>query len=195
MDGGLIDRVETGAARCASALFAGAAGYAAYGISAMTGFGPELAFGAAGAGVLAYVPCSRLLARVGSRDARFALPDFELRDFELSEPAGELLLTEQVLPDEMLLNDRLDAAELLLTAADRVDAAAPLVLDDVLAEVGPGAQVIRLFDPAAMPAREQGFADLRGDGAPLSAPSQTSTSSDASQALSAALAELRRSLR
>ena len=65
---------------------------------------------------------------------------------------------------------------------------------------GPDSRVVRLFDPRAMPTPptpgqiQSRIADHLGDGAPRSAPSKTPPS-DASQALSAALAELRRSLR
>ena len=178
MDGGLIERIESGAARGASVLFAAASGFAAYGLSTTSGLEPQIALGAAGAGALAYLPCSRILGvgRAGSR--RFGLPAFSVCDFEFVEPADELLLTD----------------------VDRVDGSAPLDLDDILAEIGPDSRVVRLFDRKAMPATTPGQLQSRiashlADGAPLSAPSDTAAASDASQALSAALAELRRSLR
>ena len=107
------------------------------------------------------------------------------------------------------MTDRVVSAELVLTAADRVDAEkaaerAPLVLDDILAEIGPDARVVRLFDRKTMPTPaelQSRIADHLRDGAPsfasskTPAPSNTRAQSDASQALSAALAELRRSLR
>ena len=220
MDAGLIERIETGAGRGASALFAAAVGYAAYGLFAVTGLGPQLgpqlALAAAGAGALAYLPCSRMLRHAGDRSARFVLPDFALCDFEFIQAPNELLLTDRVesadellltdrvaSADELLLTDRLTSAdELVLTDSDRVNPGAepadqsPLVLDDILAEIGPEARVVRLFDRRAMPVPgptpgqlQLRIADHLGDGAPPSAPS------DASQALSAALAELRRSLR
>jgi hypothetical protein len=68
----------------------------------------------------------------------------------------------------------------------------PLVLDDILADLGPDSRVVRLFDPAAMPTPGQLNAriarHLDRDAAPVA-------SHDASQALHDALAELRRSLR
>ena len=106
------------------------------------------------------------------------------------------------------MTERLVAEELLLTDGDRVGPAAargddqPLVLDDILAEIGPDARVVRLFDRKAMPAPkltpgqlQSRIADHLADGAPRFAPPNTPIAPDASQALSDALAELRRSLR
>ena len=204
MDAGLIERIETGAGRGASALFAAAVGYAAYGVLTTAGVETPIGLAAAGAGALAYLPCSRMLRVGADRSARFLLPDFALCDFEFIQAPNELLLTDRVASaDELLLTDRLTSAdELVLTDSDRVNPGAepadqsPLVLDDILAEIGPEARVVRLFDRRAMPVPgptpgqlQLRIADHLGDGAPPSAPS------DASQALSAALAELRRSLR
>jgi hypothetical protein len=99
--------------------------------------------------------------------------------------------------DELVLTDadRLGPAnELLLTLADRLDPADddPLVLDDILAEIGPDARVVRLFDRKAMPT--PGQLKTRIDNH-LGQESSPATPSDASQALSDALAELKRSLR
>jgi hypothetical protein len=210
MDAGWIERIEAGAGRGASALFAAAVGYAAYGVLTTAGVESPLGLCAAGAGALAYLPCSRMLRVGADRSARFVLPDFALCDLEVIEAPNELLLTDRLMPqDELLLTDRLTSAdELLLTDSDRVDPAAkpadqgPLVLDDILAEIGPEARVVRLFDRRAMPVPgptpgqlQLRIADHLGDGAPPSTPSNTPAPSDASQALSAALAELRRSLR
>jgi hypothetical protein len=70
----------------------------------------------------------------------------------------------------------------------------PLVLDDVIAELGPDSRVVRLFDPAAMPTAgelNQRIARHLVRGAPSAPPPPH----DASGALHEALAELRRSLR
>jgi hypothetical protein len=198
MDAGLIGRIENGAERGAAALFAAAVAYAVYGLALAVGAEAPAALGAAAAGTLAYWPCSiALAARSG---ASFALPAFGLRAFGFSEPGEELLLTERVAPDELLLTDRLaPTGELVLTEADRVGA--PLVLDDILAELGPDARVVRLFDRTAMTAAptpgqlRSRIAGYLRDEAPLYAPPDGPTPADASQALSAALAELRRSLR
>jgi len=198
MDARLIERIETDTTRGAAALFAGAVGYAAYGLSSAAGLGAQLAIGAAGAGALAFVPCSRLLGTKG--DTGFALPEFEPCEFGFVEAPEELLLTERVAPaDELLLTEPLDPNELVLTDADR--AGVPLVLDDILAELGPDSRVVRLFDRKAMGASptpgqlQSRISDHLRDGAPPFAPPNAATPSDASQALSAALAELRRSLR
>ena len=189
MDAGRIERIETGVGRGASAIFAGAIGYAAYGLLGTIAVEPQLGLCAAGAGALAFLPCSRALG-ARRRGAGFVLPEFGLRDFEFTEDADELLLTERLAP----------AGELVLTDSDRLEADVPLALDDILAELEPESRVVRLFDPKAMPPPptpgqlQSRIADHLGDGAPRSAPSKT-PASDASQALSAALAELRRSLR
>jgi hypothetical protein len=203
MDAGLIERIEGGAERGASALFAGAIAFAAYRLLTLTGFHPQLGFWAAGVGALAYLPCSVLLAAINDRGAHFALPDFALADFEFAGLPEELLLTERLTSaDELLLTERLgEADELILTDADRADQA-PLLLDDILAELDPEARVVRLFDRRAMPQPkltpgqlQSRIADHLADGAPLSGPSNPPAAPDASQALSDALAELRRSLR
>lgn len=205
MRSGLAQRIETGVERSASALFAAAVGYAAYGFSAASGVEPQLALGAAGAGALAYLPCSRLLSLAGNRKRRFALGGFAVPEFEFEDSPEELLLTDEVAPEELLLTDRVDPDELVLTDNDRVEG--PLDLDDILAEIGPDARVVRLFDRKAMPAAAATPAQLQAriaehlgaerleDEATPIAPPNLAGPSDASQALSAALAELRRSLR
>lgn len=200
MEAALVDRIEIGVERGASALFAAAAGYAAYGFTTLAGVQPQLALVAAGAGALAYLPCSRMLSRVGRRHRPFEISLFADQNFEFADPSDELLLTERVEPEEMLLTDRVDPDELLLSEDDRLDSDAPLVLDDILAEMGPDSRVVRLFDRSSMPAATPGqlqerVAQHMKDGTASSAPSNLAGPSDASQALSAALAELRRSLR
>jgi len=201
MNGGLIDRIEAGVGRSASALFAGAVSYAAYGVSSAYGLDPQLALGAAGAGALVYVPCSRLLVFGKTRGANFNLPEFSLSELEFADAPEELLLTEQLVPEELLLTDRVGSTdELVLTEADRLDSDSPLMLDDILAAIGPDSRVVRLFDRKAMPAAatpgelQSRIASHVADGT-LCAPPAEFHPSDASQALSAALAELRRSLR
>jgi len=192
MDAGLIDRIESGAERSASALFAGAVAYAAYGLLVATGVQSQVGLAAAGVGALAYLPCSKALRAIGCRGGRFRLPDFAVPELAFAGAPEELLLTERLALEELMLTERLNPDELVLTENDRVDARGPLDLDDILAEMGPDSRVVRLFDPKAMPTPGQLHAridDHLEDGTAQSAPS------DASQALSAALAELRRSLR
>lgn len=80
--------------------------------------------------------------------------------------------------------------ELLLELSARFGkpaAADELVLDDVLVDPEPDSRVVRLFDPAAMPAGPP-------DG-PFAGASAVPAPQDASQALHEALAKLRHSLR
>lgn len=113
----------------------------------------------------------------------FPTPAFDLLEFE-PFATGELVLSDQ---------DRVEPQELVLSEADRFDpgASEALDLDDVLEAIGPDDRVVRLFDRKAMPTPGQlqsRIDDHLGQ--------RTSGSvQDASQALSDALAELRRSLR
>jgi hypothetical protein len=187
MDAGLIQRIETGAERGASALLAAAVAYAGYGLLGTLGVQPEVGVCAAGAGALAYLPCRRLMEHMGSRHSGFDLPAFEPVELDMFEPIDELVLTEA---DRLRPQD-----ELVLTDADRLDGSEALLLDDILAEIGSDARVVRLFDRAAMPISmptpgqlRSRIADHLGGASPVDAPA------DAAQALSDALAELRRSL-
>jgi hypothetical protein len=208
MDAGLIGRIESGAERGAAVLFTAAVSYAGYGLAVALGAEPRLALCAAGAGVLAYLPCIRLLGIAGDRREQFDLPHFVLPAVDFVEAPEELLLTERVpKSDELLLTDALGPDELILTddqsaAAQASPDQAPLELDDILDQIGPEARVVRLFDRKAMPAPRFSpgqlhthLVDHSRNGASLSAPPQSPGPPDASQALSAALAELRRSLR
>jgi hypothetical protein len=208
MDAGLIERIESGAERGASVLLACAVAYAAYLLSTAAGLAQSLQYVAAGTGTLAYLPCLLILRAAADGSTRFALPEFPVRDFEFPEAAGELLLTEALAPEELLLTQEFARGELVLSDSDRLNQGeaqgveAPLVLDDILAEIGSDARVVRLFDRKAMPARtltpgqlQSRIADHLADGAPMAAASNSPATNDASQALSAALAELRRSLR
>lgn len=185
MDAGLIEQLETNVERGASALFAAAVGYAAYGLLSVGAPQPLLAAYASGASIFAYLFCSRTLAAAARRNPHFRVPVFDLRDLDMSHCEDELLLTDA---------DRLHD-ELLLTKADRLHPAAeeePLILDDILAEIGPDARVVRLFDRHSMPT--PGQLKCRIDGH-LQQVSTAAAPVDASHALSEALAELRRSLR
>ena len=188
MDAGQIDRIETGADRLASILFGAAAGYAAYaGLRPLVSL-PELVVCAAAAAIAAHLLCSRGLKAFASRGPRFKVRAFDLREIDELEPVDELLLTERV-ADELALTDedRLQASEELVPEEkDNL-----LVLDDVLAEIGPESRVVRLFDRKAMPTAGQLKTKIDDHLRQGSAAAQP----DASQALSDALAELRRSLR
>lgn len=108
-------------------------------------------------------------------------------------PRGRFRLAEFALPDVLEQPE-----ELLLTEADRLppeetEPSPELLLDDVLAELGPDSRVVRLFDPSAMPT--PGELRARIDRHLDSSNARPSPHPDASQALHEALAELRRSLR
>jgi len=180
MKAGPNDRIATRFDRLASVLFAGAVGYAAYvGLGPIVAL-PELAICAAAAAIFAHLSCSLVLKSIARSEPQFRVRAFDVRDIETIEAAGELLLTE---------TDRV-VDELVLTDADRVmNADDTLMLDDVLAELGPDSRVVRLFDRTAMPT--PGQLKSRIDDHLGREAAQT----DASQALSDALAELRRSLR
>jgi hypothetical protein len=165
-------RIEKAVDRLASGLFAGAAACAIYNWLIGSLADPVLDATAGGVACLAYFVSIRALAAVGPEVARLPVPIFDLRSVEPLD-LEELLLTDRHEPLSEIRSE-------------------PLVLDDILAEIGPESRVIRLFDPAAMQTPGQLNAriarHLERDVPP--APSQ-----DASQALLDALAELRRSMR
>jgi hypothetical protein len=170
MDGTIARRVEASVDAAAAAAFAAATGYAALRLLPLAFVMPAAAAIAAGSFLL----CRMALQRIGGDTERYHVPLFE-------PGAVEPLSTAP--PDE-----------LLLTEADKVDPQAchePLMLDDVLTEIAPDSRVVQLFDPAAMPTAGQLKAriDRHLDGGTPRSPSP-----DASEALFAALAELRRSL-
>ena len=189
MDAGLIDRIETGVERVASTLFGAAVGYAV--LVALRGVVslPELAVCSGAAAIVGHLFCSRSLAAFASKGPQFKVRAFDVREIEMLDEGDELLLTDEDRAlDELVLTeaDQLQPNELILSDEDRL-----LVLDDVLEEIGPESRVVRLFDRKAMPTPGQlktRIDDHLGRGSPTA-------QSDASQALSDALAELRRSLR
>jgi len=177
MDGKKPNRIESIIDRGAAAVFGGAVGFAAY--VALSGFAgqPERTICTAAAAILANLICTRGLQAWAAAGPQFAVPAFAEIPLETTD---ELLLTEA---------DRV-YPELVLTDADRLPTAEePLELDDILAELGPDSRVVRLFDPAKMPTPGQLSSRIDAHQA------QSSAYPDASQQLSEALAELRRSLR
>lgn len=188
----MINRVETGAEQAAAALLALSVGYAVY-----SGFREEAQhlLYAAAAATAAYLLCLYGMKAASSSESRFTIRVFDVRNIGGLE-LDELLLTDEI-SDTLLLtdSDRVDA-ELVLTDADRLQdtiaaTSEPLVLDDVLAAVGEGARVVRLFDRKAMPTPGQLSSSIERHLDRAAHASQP----DAAQALSNALAELRRSLR
>ncbi|HKP34932.1 MAG TPA: hypothetical protein VJT70_09175 [Sphingomicrobium sp.] len=178
MNVGTINRIETGVERGSAGLFGASVGYAGYvGLGAIVS-PPELVVCAAAGGIFAHLLCSRALQAAARGARQFHVPLFNVADIDAID--DELLLTDA---------DRL-SDELVLTDADRLHAGEALVLNDILAEIGPDSRVVRLFDRSAMPTPGQLRSRIENyrDQAPQPVP-------DASQALSEALAELRRSLR
>lgn len=142
-------------------------------------------------GPLAFLAVIRAFQLWGPR--AYPVAHFELASIE-SDESGELLLTDEVIG----LAPRKPVEELVLTISERlgVDRApavadSELLLDDVLAEIGPESRVVRLFDPAAMPTAGELQSRIErhlGDGDPAGDP-------EAAQALNDAILNLRRSLR
>jgi len=191
MIGASAERIESIVDKLAAALFAGAAAYAFFVLAGHVYREPQLGLFSALTGGVAYLVSAAALRRVAPEGRRFVVSPFEVAPIELAR-LDELLLTE---PVELLLTEQV---ELILTDADRLRPVQThghdeLVLDDILAELGPNSRVVRLFDPAAMPTpgqlNDRIARHIREGASPSSAPP------DASQALYDALAELRRSLR
>jgi hypothetical protein len=179
MRGPREERIESVVDRVAAIVFAAAVGFSAFSF-VQDRLTPAQLFACVGAAVLsAFVMTVRFLRGIRAKPPAFELRTFQFPEFGFDDPE-ELLLTDQV--------------ELVLTEADRLrQKVDELVLDDILARLGPDSRVVRLFDPAAMPTPGQLNArieqHLRSD-EPPAAPS-----TDASEALHQALSELRRSLR
>lgn len=190
MNARLINSTEANLERGAAALFAGAVGYAVYTLLAPSVLQPQLAAYTAAAVAVAYLLCGGALNAAARRQLELRIPVFDVRELDPFEP-DELLLTDR-LDDELILTeaDRL-GGELVLTDADRLETQEPLVLDDVLAAVGTDSRVVRLFDRKAMPTPGQLGSTIDRH---LEQGSR-GVHPDAAQALSDALAELRRSLR
>jgi hypothetical protein len=208
MDLAKAQRIEVSVDRIAAALFAGATAFAFYGSMSGLYGEPQLGlFSAAAAGVV-FLLCGRALRSIPVEE-RFDLPAFDVPTIEPIEelvlehidefrilepqPANELLLTDA---DRLQPIESSDLGELLLTESDRLhptkrDTPDELVLEDILAELGPDSRVVRLFDPAAMPTPGQLNARIERH---LGEESASTAPPDASQALYDALAELRRSL-
>ena len=168
MHRGSVARVEKLADCAASAVLALACGFAAsQWLAGAVGRLPASAAIAAAA----YFLSVRLLGSIQPQPRRLPVAIFDVRELEPIEPA------------ELLLTERLDQPS---RGTD------PLLLDDILAELGPDSRVVRLFDPASMPTA--GDLRLRIE-KHLDGEAAAARSSDAAQALHEALAELRRSIR
>lgn len=160
-----VARIERNVDRASAALFAGACAYAAYAWFAPQAAQPMLVAETGAVAALAYLLCVRALGAIQPKPRKLPMQIFDVRQIDPHDP-----------PD-------------MLPAATEPE---PLVLDDILGELGPDSRVVRLFDPAAMPTpgqlNDRIERHLGRDVPPIAPP-------DASQALRDALAELRRSLR
>ena len=181
MRGGKRQRIEKTVDYGAAAVLAGAVGFSLFGSLRGAVTQPYLAVVAGCSGIAAFVMSVRLLRNIGARSPDFVVRTFQLPDFGFGE-MDELLLTEQV--------------ELLLGEADRLrpprSTEEELVLNDIVAKLGPQSRVVRLFDPAAMPTPAQLNDRIERH---LRASAPQAGPHDASEALYQALDELRRSLR
>lgn len=214
MDTKLIEHVETSVERAASALLGVSVGFAAFRLLGGMVHGPQLAAICAGMGLLLSLACMLALGSMAPRRNRFSVGSFPLAEFDpavADEPmfadvdrahVDVLVLTsaDRVQAGELILSDadRLRADELILLDEDRLASAPsprsepPLMLDDILAELGPNSRVVRLFDRKAMPTAGQLKSRIDHH---LGQETGRGRMPDASEALSEALAELRRSLR
>jgi hypothetical protein len=181
MQDGKPERLERGMDLGAAAVLAAAVGFSAFAALRDSVAQPYLAVVVVWLAAGAFLLTFGLLRGVGA-DA----PDFQIRTFELPGLSFDGL-------DELLLTDQV---ELLLTDADRLrprrSREEELVLNDILAKLGPDSRVVRLFDPAAMPTPAQLNDRIERH---LRASMPQAGSHDASEALYQALSDLRRSLR
>lgn len=184
----------------ASAL-AAATGFAAMTLAPSFGFAPEIAllvgFGAMFVVALASiraVPAEPRLLALSEFEPQ-GLPDEITRLLEALSAGESLHDRPQVGSDELLL-DTLYLAPAGMTAA--ADAVAELLLDDPLPAPTPDSRVVQLFADGRMPTAgqlKQRIDRHLADGDRSLSAAGRPPSSDASDALSEALAELRRSLR
>ena len=180
----------------AATWIAGCSAYAIAIVSAGAGNSVSFPLAMVGSGVSWFVAYD-LLRRLRGHD--FPMPSFTLQAMEAEEPLSSA--EDERFPELLLTADMgLLRTELLLTEGQRLDGragpdAAPppveLVLDDILAELGPESRVVRLFDPSKMPTA--GELQSRID-RHLSRSTPAEAATDDTQALYAALADLRRSL-
>jgi hypothetical protein len=185
MSGRLVERIELAVDIVAAALFAAAASFCVLSLlRPLTSPQPEVA--GAAAFVAAFFLCGHVLRNVAPVPRALTLPRFEAILGIEAVALGELVLTDA---------DRLNPGddELVLTDADRLHTENddPLVLDDILSEIGPDSRVVRLFDPSAVPTPGQLKARIDRH---LDEGASPAASEDAAQALFEALAQLRRSL-
>jgi hypothetical protein len=179
--------VELGGA----AALAAAAGYAALKGAPSLGFAAPMAMTAAGfTGFASGAVAMRL---VSPAPRRLPIGDFAVPEVEPAEQLP-LLLLDVVFEEPLLLKDL--ACEEPLMLEDLAEDDRALLLVDALGKAEPESRVVQLFadQPMPTPGQLRERIDRHLAGAPRH-PSPTIAAPDASQALYAALNELKRSLR
>jgi hypothetical protein len=174
MDARAVAQLERNVQRAASAVFAGACAFAVFSWLTPVAHQPFLAAATGLAFIVAYLTCGRVLGAVTAEAPTFPQRNFHVAPVETIECAE---------PEELVLTD----ADRLASNGNQA-----LLLDDVLAQLGPDSRVVRLFDRAAMPTA--GELKSRID-RHLDRGAVSLRTPDASQALYDALAELRHELR
>lgn len=144
---------------------------------ALAKLAPQLGVAIVGISVLALAGCWGALQLV-ARERHWRVPSFDLVDCD--SDAGEEELAELVLTLEQVVHP---------AAAPEGD---ELLLDDILGAVRPDSRVVRLFAPGELPTPGQLKISIDRH---LQSRTGPPPIPDATQALSEALAELRRSLR
>jgi hypothetical protein len=186
MQSASVIRIEKNVDRAASALFGLACGYATNLWFVGDLSRPVLGAATVAAAALAYLLSTRALGAVHPQLPRFPVPIFDVREVEPMNCADLVPAdgAEKTDPVELLLTDRLEPAH---TTGEE-----PLLLDDILAELGSNSRVVRLFDPSAMPTAGELESRIEGH---LDSEISAAQTHDAAQALHDALDQLRRSLR
>lgn len=186
-----VGTIESGFDRVASTLFALACAYAAFSWLAARLPHPALFAETATAWGLAYLLCLRFLRAVHPRLHKIEVPIFDLREIDpIDSPV--LLLTDLLEQEygQRAADENFAVAEPVGCEVD--PGQEPLLLDDILAELGPDSRVVRLFGTGTVPTA--GELKTRID-RHLDREASESQSRDAAQELHEALAKLRRSIR
>jgi hypothetical protein len=132
----------------------------------------------------------KVLGSVQAVPATFVFEPFDVGSLPTASHPDELLLTDA---DRLPAPPAAEESELLLDQLVPQSAGGEeLVLDDILASLGEGSRVVRLFDPSAMPTPGELKTRIERH---LDGQDGRTLSPDASQALHEALSELRRTLR
>lgn len=185
----LTESIEPALERAAAASFGACVAYSAWLVAPVAGANPLLSTLSGGA--LGFFSVIAGVRTFGVKS--FFVPAFSAVQIAWAD-LDELLLIEPVAvarPDHPV-------GELFLTLEQRLGGTPPandesevLLLDDMLARIGPDSRVVRLFDPAAIPTP----GELRSRIDRHLQDQQAGNFPDAAQALNDALADLRRSLR